>query len=387
MAFFGNDAVNRVNLHYAIQSLAQAGGGLFFTVYLLHAGVSIPIALIAQAAILAGRFVARPAILPLAKRWGLKPMVIVGCLIAAAQYPVIGQVHGVGPALAAWCVVGAIGDVFYWPSYHAYFAAVGDAQHRGHQLGAREAMVSVVAVAAPLVGAWALVTLGPGPMFGAAGLVQALAAVPLIGAPDVAVKSAAPGAFRAARLGVALAIADGWSAAWFFLVWQIVLFVALGRSFPAYGGAMALAALVGAVLGLLLGRHVDAGHGRRAVMVASAVATGVVGLRAVSLGSPWLALAANALGPLVTTLIVTAFSTASYNLAKASPCPMRFQIATEGGQDVGCGAACLVGAALAASGAPLSLTTLLSLPALAISGWLLRRYYGPPGAPLAIAAP
>ena len=36
MAFFGNDAVNRVNLHYAIQSLAQAGGGLFFTVYLLQ---------------------------------------------------------------------------------------------------------------------------------------------------------------------------------------------------------------------------------------------------------------------------------------------------------------------------------------------------------------
>jgi hypothetical protein len=33
-------------------------------------------------------------------------------------------------------------------------------------------------------------------------------------------------------------------------VWQMALFLALGESFTAYGGAMALAALVGAVSGL-----------------------------------------------------------------------------------------------------------------------------------------
>jgi hypothetical protein len=68
MAFLRNDAINRVNLHYGIQVLAQSAGGIFFLVFLLRAGVSIPVALIAQAAILAGRFFLRPAILPLAKR-------------------------------------------------------------------------------------------------------------------------------------------------------------------------------------------------------------------------------------------------------------------------------------------------------------------------------
>jgi MFS transporter, DHA1 family, inner membrane transport protein len=66
MAFFRNDAVNRVNLHSGIQALAEGAGGIFFLVYMLKAGVSIPVALTAQAAIFAGRFVMRPAILPLA---------------------------------------------------------------------------------------------------------------------------------------------------------------------------------------------------------------------------------------------------------------------------------------------------------------------------------
>ena len=57
----------------------------------------------------------------------------------------------------------AVGDVFYWPSYHAYFAALGDAEQRGQQVGAREALAAVVGIGAPLIGAWALVTVGPGP--------------------------------------------------------------------------------------------------------------------------------------------------------------------------------------------------------------------------------
>ncbi|MEO8115742.1 MAG: MFS transporter, partial [Phenylobacterium sp.] len=296
MAFLGNDAVNRVNLHTGIQALAQAGGGVFFLVFLLRAGVPIPVALLAQAAIMAVRLVIRPIILPLVKRWGIKPLLIAGTLGMGLQYPVLAQVHGVGPGLLTLCAVAAVADVFYWPAYHAYFAAIGDAHHRGHQVSARDAMVSVAGIVAPLMGGWALVTFGPGRMFAAVGLIQALAAVPLFGAPNVAVRASAPGTLRAARLATILAVADGWLAAWFIVVWQIALFVSLGSSFTAYGGAMALAALAGAVGGMLLGRHIDGGGGQRAVAIAMLAVAAVLLLRAVSLGSPWLAVAANALG-------------------------------------------------------------------------------------------
>ena len=41
MSFFGNVAINRVNLHYAMQQFAQTAGGIFFLVYMLKAGVPV----------------------------------------------------------------------------------------------------------------------------------------------------------------------------------------------------------------------------------------------------------------------------------------------------------------------------------------------------------
>ena len=46
---------------------------------------------------------------------------------------------------------------------------------------------------------------------------------------------------------------DGWIIASTGYAWQIALFLTLGESFTAFGGALALAALVGAVSGLVLG--------------------------------------------------------------------------------------------------------------------------------------
>jgi DHA1 family inner membrane transport protein len=376
MAFLRNDAVNRVNLHSGIQALAHGAGAIFFLVFLLRAGISVPAALVAQAAILAGRFLLRPAILPLAKRWGLKPLLIFGTVAIAVQYPLLAEVDGVGGPLLALCIVSSVGEVCYWLSYNAYFAAVGDAEHRGHQLGVREAVVAVAGIIAPLLGAWALLTAGPRWTFAAVGLIQAIAAVPLLGAPKVAVRQEAPGALRAARQGVILVAVDGWIDSSYFFVWPMALFVSLHESIPAYGGAMALAGLVGAACGLVLGRYIDTGHGRRVVVIAYGVATLIVLLRAASVGSPWPAVTANALSALVMPLLLPALGTATYNLAKASPCPLRFHMATEGGWDVGCFAGCLVAAALSAYGASLSLAILLALPGIAASTGLLWRYYG-----------
>ena len=388
MAFLRNDAINRVNLHTGIQALAQGAGGIFFLVFLLRAGIAVPLVLLSMAAVVTGRFILRPAILPLAKRVGIKPLLIFGTLCLAVQYPVLAMVDGIGPMLVVLIVVVAIGDVFYWPSYHAYFAALGDAEDRGQQVGAREALAAVVGILAPLAGAWAFVTVGPGLTFAAAGVVQALAVVPLFGVPNVVVKQAAPGTLRAARLTVALLTIDGVFMASFFFVWQIALFIALGGNIPAYGGAMALAGLFGAAGSLLLGRTIDLGHGRRAVTIGYGITAVIIVLRAASLGSPVLAVAANALGALAMPLFVPGIGTAMYNMAKASPCALRFNMASEGGWDVGCFFGCLAAAAFHHYGLSLSAGILEGVPAAAAIILLLRRYYGkggrmPPAPPVA----
>lgn len=375
MAFLGNSTVNRINAHYGIHAFAQGAGGIFLLVFLLKAGLSVPTTLLALAAIVAGRFVLRPIVLPLAKRFGLKPLLIFGSSVHALQYFVLAEVDGVGPTLFAFVVVSSLGDVFYWTCYHAYFSSLGDAEHRGHQIGAREALAAVVGIVAPLFGAFALEILGPRPAFAMVALIQASAALPLLAAPNIAVKPAAAGVLRSARLSIALFVFDGWFAGCYYLVWQIALFIALGESYSAYGGAMALAALVGAGAGLMLGRQIDAGRGQRAVVIAWVVAVGVVVMRATSLDWPEFAIAANALGALVSCLLVPAQMTPVYNMAKTSPCPLRFHIAAEGGWDIGCFSAALTAAALASAGVSLAFAILLAAPAVTAIALLLCGYY------------
>ncbi len=376
MAYFGNETVNRLNLHYAIHALAITGGGAFFGAFLLRAGVSAPGVLAALAAILFGRFMIRPAVLVLAQRWGLRPLVIAGTVISALQYPLLAEVHGVGVALLVLCAVSSAGDTLYWTSYHAYFAALGDDEHRGHQIGAREAIAAVVGIVGPLAAGWGLTQLGARITFGATAAVLVAAALPILRTPNVTIAQTAPGAFRASLKGVVLFALDGWIAAGIFYVWQITLFVTLGENFTAFGGAMALSALVGAILGLLLGRSIDQGHGRRAVRWAVSALVAVIVLRAGSYGNPVLAVAANAAGALVTALYIPTLMTAVYNQAKGSPCALRFHMATEGGWDAGCAGGCLTAAALIWAGAPLWLGILPALLGAGAMAVLLGRYYG-----------
>lgn len=376
MAFLRNDAVNRVNLHYGVQALAQGAGGVFYLVFLLRAGLSVPVTLLAMAAILAGRLALRPALVPLAKRWGIKPVMIAGTIGMAVQYPLLAQVRGLDAALAGLIIVSAIGDVLYWPSFNAYFATVGDAEHRGHQVGAREALAALAGVIAPLLGAAALLTVGPAATFAAVGVVQILAAIPLFGAPAVSVKAEAPGAFAASKPMALFYATDGWFDACWIYVWQMALFVTLKNSIAAYGGAMALAGLVGAGCGLLIGRRIDAGGGRGAVLIAYGLGVGVVILRAASLGAPWLAVGANAVGALLIPVLSPTIGGATYNLIKASPCALRFQVGSEAGWDVGCLLACLTTAAVLSLGAPMGSAILLALPATMAGGALIWRMYG-----------
>jgi len=375
MAYFRNSTVNLLNLHYGIHSIALSSGGAFYLVYLLKAGVSVPGVLTTLAAILLGRFIIRPIVVPLGIRFGIKKLVIAGTILSALQYPLVAEVHGVGLALLALVLVSAFADSIYWSSYHAYFAALGDHEHRGQQIGVREAIASIVGIVSPIIGGGLLVTLGPRAAFGATALVLTLAALPILFTPEIKVQRHVPGAYKAAVPGMLLFASDGWNCAGYYFVWQIALFLSLGQSFLAYGGALAIAAVAGAIGGMLLGRHIDMGNGGRAVVLAFSGFLFAAALRAVALGHPALAVLANAIGSLEGCLYIPTMMTAVYNLAKQSPCALRFHVMTEGGWDIGGAGGCVVTAILAAMGFPLSIGILTSLAGAAMGYLLLRRYY------------
>jgi len=129
------------------------------------------------------------------------------------------------------------------------------------------------------------------------------------------------------------------------------------------------------VSGMLLGRHVDAGHGRRGVAIAFSALALVLAARVASVGTPWLAVATNAASAIVGCLLVPVQMVPVYNLAKRSPCALRFHIAAEGGWDIGHVAGCLVAAGAIARGATLAEVIPLGFLAVVAQVLLLRRYY------------
>ena len=375
MAFFSNRTVNLLNLHYVITSAATVGGGAFYGIWLYQAGVPLPLVLLALAGVLGLRIVLRLGMLSLAVKWGLRPLVIVGAVLMALAYLFVPSVAGPGGMLVLLVFVTALGQTVYWPSYHAYYAALGDEAHRGQQLGAREAINALVGIVGPLLAGWLLVTYGPRIAFAVTAAIQALAATPLFFTPEVRIARNAPGALAASLPGAVMFAGDGLVTAGYVTVWQFALFFALGRNPMAYGGALAVAALAGALGSLVLGRLIDAGKGVRAVHVSIAAMVAVILLRAFGGDHRVLAVAANTMGALAACLYVPTLMTALYNQAQRSPCVMRFHIAAEAGWDVG-GMAGLAGAAgLVALGVSADRAVLVALIGIVLGTALLRRYY------------
>jgi DHA1 family inner membrane transport protein len=375
MAYFRNTTVNLLNLHYGIHSVALTGGGALYIVYLLKAGVPVPGVLAALALILAGRFAVRPIVVPLAIRFGIRKLVIAGTFLSAIQYPIVAEVHGIGWPLLVLCLVSSVGDAVYWSCYHAYFASLGDHEERGSQIGIREAISAGVGIVSPIVTSGMLVAFGPRVAFGVTAIVLTTAALPLLYTPNVKVAAQVPGAYKAASLGGLLFASDGWTCAGFYFAWQIALFSSLGQSFLAFGGALAIAALAGAIGGMVLGRFIDAGHGTRAVWFAYGGFFVVTALRAIAPGHQTLAIVANALGSLEGCLYIPTLMTAVYNQAKRSPCTLRFHVFSEGGWDIGGASGCLFIAILVWAGVPLSVCVLTSLFGAGVGFMILRRYY------------
>ncbi len=379
MAFFRNRTVNLLNLHYAIHSIAMTGAGAFFAAYLFKAGVPTAGVFLTFAAILAGRFIIRPAIVGLAVRYGMRILIILGTLMNAAQYPLLAAVHGVGAPLYGLIGLGAIADTLYWPCYHAYFARLGDDELRGQQISVREAIAALIGVISPLTTGVLLVAFGPQIAFGVSAVAVASSAIPLLFTPEVPLQRRVPHAVRAALPGVLLFMGDGFIGGIYFFVWQVALFLALKESFVAFGGALAVAAVVGAAGGMFLGRHIDAGNGGRAVFIACGTIAVIVMLRAAATMNPALAVFANSVSAIGACLYIPTLMSVVYTLAKAAPCTLRFHAAAEAGWDIGGVTSLCTAAALVWFGAPLWGVLLLALPGIVWQFVLLRRHYGPSG--------
>jgi hypothetical protein len=234
----------------------------------------------------------------------------------------------------------------------------------------------MIGVVSPLLTGILLVVFGPQVAFAVSATAVAGSALPLLYTPHVPIAPAVPHAYRDALPGILLFIGDGFIGGIYLFVWQVALFLSLNQNFLSFGGALAIAAVVGAAAGMMLGRHIDDGNGKRAVTIAYGTMSLIVVLRAVASLHPALAVTVNALSAIGNCLFVPTLMAVVYTLAKAAPCSLRFHIATEAGWDAGGAVSLLTASLLTFFDVPLWAVLLLGLAGTAWQITLLRRHYG-----------
>lgn len=375
MSFFGNQDLNKLALHTALHQAALGLSLVFFAAFMLRAGLSPSQVFLVIAAILILRFFVRTAVPGVVQRIGFRNALILGSLLFAVEFLILASYDGSNVRLFSFVVADAICSALYWTCYHAFYAALGDPEARGAQLGARGLLSTIAAVAAPAIGGVLLVSFGPWASFGAAAVTSIVAVVPLLSIREPIVPNAPPiGAFRVVREGILLFATDGVTCISAF-AWDIISFVSFGERYDVFGGVLALASLSGALAGMVFGRFIDAGHGARAVWINAVVFTVLLLLKAACVGSaPAIAVAsiiANLLGGLYMQVLMTTV----YNHGKLAACTLRFHVMAEAGWDVGGTIACVCVAIAWAGGVRPAAILLFALVGVLPQTWLaLRRY-------------
>lgn len=375
MSMFGNEAINRTYVLAGLYALAENLGGVFIFIYMLKSGLSTPLTLCAIAATTCCRFVMRAAVLPCSRRVGLRRTIMLGALIESLSYLLLPGVSGPGFVMFAYIAISALGSAFFWTSFHAYLAALGDPEHRGSQVSVMEALKALTGIVGPLIGGVLLFNASPFAAFGAAAFFQAGAAFSLFGAADFQIVHEAEIDPATKKFAMFVLFMDSFCGASTHFIWRIALFITLGEHFGAFGGSMALAGVAGAVMSLAGGRLIDLGHGQHALSIAYSLAAVELIAKAASFQTPWAAILANALGALVSPVILPALMTPVYNISKQSACPLRFHVITEGGWDLGCAAGCLLAAVLLTAGMSFVVPILMGLAGLGAAYMLVRPYY------------
>jgi DHA1 family inner membrane transport protein len=350
MTFFQNPSINRIYVQTALQGLAYFAGTAFVFVYFLKAGMSLPVVFLAIGAMVLARILFRLTLIPLVKNIGLRNGLIIGAAVEALGFLFLANVNGVNAWMIIYLFITSLGTAYYYTCYHSVVARIGDDEHRGAQVSAREAIFAISGIIGPIFGGVVLTLFGPFYAFLAAATFNGLAIIPLLQLPNLHIERDIDIPRISKLFGFGMACADGIAAMAVSIAWRLVLFITLGENFNAFGGAIAAASLVGAIMGLGVGRLIDLGHHKSSIKIGLGLMAGTVLLEAFGYSSVWGAVAANMVGAVAGPLYMSAIMAPFYVAGKASGCTFRFNVLGENGFDCGSGFGCLAAAAIAWAG-------------------------------------
>lgn len=329
-----------------------------------------------MAGMLLARIIFRPISLKMCLNYGLKKTLILGTILFALNYPLLGQIESIDSWFFLFFIVIALTDAFYWLPYHTMYSLLGDKEHRGKQTGLRDGLIKISESLAPLASGILVLTYGYWSAFAAAMFFMLIALIPLIRIPGINLtkfNQIANSGQPIQKEGFWLYLGDGFYYNNDF-VWKLILFIIILN--PAYfGGLVGLTVLFQLLISMFVGHHFDKGRGKMISRVGTLLLILTVIGRGLFVDTVPEVIFSDIIFAIGITLYMPIFNSALYNFSKASVHPLRFHYYSEIGWDIGAGLAALMTACIVYISNDLRLAMMLSLAGLLITNFILNQYF------------
>jgi MFS family permease len=378
MDFFKNRQINLLNLHTILERFGASVVQVFGMVFLYKQGIELHIILFMWAGVYAIRFLVRPfSFYCIQKKIGLKKSLILGTITFAGVFPILAQIDGFGIWFFIFIVYWAISDTFYWLPFHAYYAAMGEVEHRGKHVGIREGATMIVNSIAPITGGFLIAHVGFWSAYLLATVVMILAIIPVLltknvsPGPDMSFKKAKK---ELDRRGLWLLFGDGIFYNFSGALWPIVLFL-LVKDIVLVGGIFTIQMIVTAGVTVFLGQTIDKGRGARVVNITFLLAALVVLGRGLYVYDVKSILTFEFFSALMACFYAASLYSANYNISKKSQNTQWYQFFGESGWDIGAFIAFMVAGFWSMGGLPLRYVMPFALIGMLIIWKVLSPYY------------
>jgi hypothetical protein len=183
-----------------LRETAYLLAGLFVPVYLFTLGYPLPHIFLYLIIFYALLGVLSPATVLLQSKLGNKKTAIIGIAGDIVFYALIYLIKDLHDPLILLAIVNGFATSFYWVSINTLFATGSEKKRRGTQLAIWTATSNLVGIAAPILGAIGITSLGFNALAIAAGILFALSAIPLLITKD---NKAGTGAWKEMRKSMA----------------------------------------------------------------------------------------------------------------------------------------------------------------------------------------
>ncbi len=265
MSFLKNKAINLLNIHIALIRLAGLFSGVFVPIFLLQKGLSIPIICLFSALSSFIRIPARIFQVPLTKKIGAKPSVIIGIIGTGVSYLFLTLAQGIDIYLWLYVIIGGIFSALYWQLFHYLFTYYGNNHERGQNISVQIIFAELIQIAGPLLGAIIINYQGFSSyaIFIFSILFLAIVFIlPLSKYPSINNICSFRRALKEEdKYGMKISIWSGAIEASYAYIWIIVIYLTLGE-LVSFGGALTMGILVGVILQAIIGKHIDNGKGK-----------------------------------------------------------------------------------------------------------------------------